>query len=300
MKPYLITVATLLAGLFSIQTAHAQLYVVNTDDAEIGKYNLDGTPYSAGSADFINAQPHPYAIQTDGTNLYIDSSTDNDIVEYTTSGTEVKAVVTGLSTPHGFIIIGSDAYVLNTGKSELDEYSLTTGQQVGTGLGILPSTAYKIASFGANLYITTGSGVSVYNTTTQTLNNGFIMGSTELRGVAVSGGDLFVTDYTANTVLEYDLTGKLITDDYINKVIDNPDALLIYNGEFYTGDYASQCVSVFNSDGSPLHPGMIKGLDDPSDLLILAPEPSTWALMLTGLVAFGFFGERRRNYLRHS
>jgi hypothetical protein len=270
-------------------TLQAQIFVVNTDDGVLGEYNADGSAISADLITFASGS-HPYSIQTDGTFLYVDLSTSDDLMKYSMSGMSEGTIIMGLHVPRGFVIDAGNIFVLNSSTDTLGEYTLA-GAPVHTALATLTASPYKIAALKTNLFITTTSGVSEFNTLTGTINNSFITGYTGLRGIAVTASDIFVSDYADNTVKEFDLTGKLVTGTFIHTKLNEPDALTFSGNDFYIGDDGSQNVTEFTNTGVLVKSGLIENLDDPTGVLVI-PEPLTSVLVgvgfasLLGLVSF--------------
>src|SRR5271154_5970011 len=100
----------------------------------------------------------------------------NTIGEYTTSGATVNAsLISGLNSPGGIAVSGSDLFVVNA----------------------------------------SGTTIGEYTTSGATVNASLISGLTCALAIAVSGSDLFVTSSFSNTIGEYTTSGATVNASLI-------------------------------------------------------------------------------------
>ena len=84
------------------------LYVANSGNGTIGKYNLDGTPVNPA---FITGLNNPLDLAAFGGNLYVVNNGTNSVGEYdaATGATINAALITGLNDPQGIAIVPEPA-----------------------------------------------------------------------------------------------------------------------------------------------------------------------------------------------
>src|SRR5215470_6164134 len=117
---------------------------------------------------------------------------------YTTSGDTVNpALISGLNTPLGIAVSGSNLFVANLNGGTIGAYT-TSGDTVNPALISLNAPA-DIAISGSNLFVSGNGDVSppngtigVYTTSGDTVNPALISGLSVPRGIAISGSLLFV------------------------------------------------------------------------------------------------------------
>ncbi|HEY1601311.1 MAG TPA: hypothetical protein VGG64_17040 [Pirellulales bacterium] len=206
-------------------------------------------------------------VAASGGNLFVANTQNNKISEYTTSGATVKAsLVTGLNNPSVVAVSGNDLFVANAG------------------------------TFGSSTEFVPGSGsIGEYNATTgavihKTLVTGLTSnGNNYPVGIAVSGGNLFVTNL--NSVAEYNAsTGALESSSLIPGVVA-PYGIAAFEGNLFVVDAAQSTIGEYTTSGSAVNASLITGLGSPTAITV-APEPSTCVLLTTCAAALLLFRRR--------
>ncbi|HTF36661.1 MAG TPA: hypothetical protein VK714_23500 [Myxococcota bacterium] len=147
----------------------------------------------------------------------------NGIGEYTTSGETVNASLLPVGIAWSVAVSGSALFVGSkpgvTGT--IGEYT-TSGETVNASLITgLPSQPWSIAVSGGNLFVASTSGVTgtigEYTTSGETVNASLITGLdvSGVRGfggifIAVSGSNLFVTNFGGDSIGEYTTSGATV------------------------------------------------------------------------------------------
>ena len=165
-----------------------------------------------------------------------------------------SSFITGLSQPAELELSGNSLYVSDQGTGRVGLYNATTGTAINANF-ITFSGIYGLALSGNNLFVSTNSGtVGLYNTSTgAAINSSFITGLNSPLGLAISGNNLFVANFGNGTVGEYNAT-----------------------------------------TGAAINPNFITGLSSPVSIAVRpVPEPSTWAMLVSGISAM--LGVRRRS-----
>jgi hypothetical protein len=158
--------------------------------------------------------------------IFVSNNFSGTISEYTTSGTPINtSLITGLNSPQGLAISGSDLFVANSGNATVGEYT-TSGTPVTTwSVSVFDANVYGIAVSGSDVFVTDGSGVCEYTTSGTPVSVPLISGLNTTSAIAVSGSNLFVV-----------------------------------NGGFYNAD--SGTVGEYTTSGTPVNPSLISGLDE--------------------------------------
>jgi hypothetical protein len=120
-----------------------------------------------------------------GLNLFVANEGNGTIGEYSTSGETLNAsLVTGLASPCGIAVYGSDLFVVNNGTGTISEYT-TSGTLVNASLVTGLDNPWGIAVSGTDLFVTNRYGVGEYSTSGEILNASLVTGLWDVTGVAV-------------------------------------------------------------------------------------------------------------------
>jgi hypothetical protein len=260
-------------------TAYGQIFVSNAGAGTIGEYNLDGTAVNAGLIGGLLSYGVS-GIAVSGSNLFVVSSNTNTIREYTTSGATVNtALISGLSTPTSIAVSGSNLFVTNFGPVATDyiaEYT-TSGATVNASLisgpGLGNGNGPAIAVSGSNLYVATFNGVIGEYTTSggtvnASLNSTLPTGTSE--GIVVFGSNLFVTNYSANTIGEYNaVTGAVINASFISG-LSNPWGLAVSGSNLFVTNSGNGTIGEYNAvTGAVINASLVSGLSSPGSIVVV-------------------------------
>jgi len=169
------------------------------------------------NAALLTGLSSPYGIAVSGTNLSIATHLGGTVDKYDATTQKLLASISGLNSPAGVAVSSSRLFVAEQGAGKIDEYAATTLKLVKAG---------RVTGLGGGPY-----------------------------GIAVSGADLFVVNNGSGTIGEYDAATE-----------------------------------------AAVNPALITGLSSPRFLAIAAvviPEPSTLALLGAGLAGLAFRRYRR-------
>jgi YVTN family beta-propeller protein len=156
--------------------------------------------------------------------------------------------------PIGMSVYNGDLYVF--GNNEISVYDATSGAMVGGSPLATGVNGDGIDVTAGGIFISGGSGASLYSLTGTEMNSSLVSGLFFPDGIDADGSDLFVVDH----------------------------------GNFMVADSGS--VGEYNTDGTVTNSALITGLDGPTSILVV-PEPATWSL-LAGGAAMLFAAYRRR------
>ena len=250
------SLVTGLNGAGSVAVGGSDLFATNAFGGTVGEYDAaTGATVNAALITGPGGFADPNFVTVAGSNVYVTNESTGTIGEYTTGGATVNAaLVSGLNSPFGLAVSGSDLWVANGGV--IGEYDATTGAAVATALVSGFTNPIGVAVFGSDLYVTDAAAGTIgeFNAFTgAAINASLVSGLNSPVSVAVLGADLFVSNQGAGTIGEYDAT-----------------------------------------TGAVVNAALVTGLSGPSGLTVAGvPEPSSWAA-LAGLTGLGFALLRRR------
>jgi DNA-binding beta-propeller fold protein YncE len=156
------------------------------------------------------------------------------IGEYTLSGEPVApALVTGLDAAIGTAMSGSYLYVANTG---------------GSGHGPIGEYTTSGATVNASLITTASNGPPF--------------------GIAVAGGNVFVANFSAGTVSEYDATTGAVKHSSLIAGLNNPVSIAVSGSTLYVGNQGSNTIGEYTISGATIRPTLVSGLQNPQSIAV--------------------------------
>jgi hypothetical protein len=140
------------------------------------------------------------------------------------------------------------------------------------------------------LYVSTYTTVTAYNATTGTVDSSFTSpaGLTEAEGLAVSGTNLYVTDFANNTVGDYStVTGDAYAGFVPPTGLDEPLGIAVSGNYLYISNYDTNTLIDYDlaTDEDVAGFSSPDGSGIPEYLAVTAvPEPRAWPLCIGGLL----------------
>jgi hypothetical protein len=280
-------------------TTRAQIFVANFGAGTIGEYTTSGATVNAALISGLNG---PFGIAVSGGNLFVTSL--NTIGEYTTSGATVNsALVSGLNFfPEGIAVSGGNLFVtvsdVESETSHIGKYT-TSGATVNAALisGLPPS--FDIAVSGDKLFVVEGNTIAEYTTSGATVNPALVSGLGDgAGGIAVSGGNLFVTNFSFNsqlsTIGEYTTSGTTVNAALVSG-LSSAGEIAVSGGNLFVTNFNSfppntGTISEYDATtGATINSALVSGLNEPAGIAVVSasvPDPSsTWTLLLLALTA---------------
>lgn len=239
----------------AVDPLNGDIYVANNGSGQIAEFTPGGTFLGDLSSTFNN--PRGLAFDSAG-NLFVANQSSNSVSEVTPGGTVSTFVGTGLDFPNGLAFDSAGNLYIANGNGDSTITVATPGGMTSTlnvsGHPLNWPNGVAFDSAG-NLYVVNNHDPSVEKITAGV---GTVFASTGLsdpKGLAIdSSGDVWVTDFDTNQVVEYNSLGNLI-NTFTN--------------------FSGPCLI----------------LAVPSSLPV--PEPSTYAMLVLGLGLVAYVNRRR-------
>lgn len=265
-------------------TAQGQIFVTNatstpTELGNIAEYSTAGASLNVPLVSGLPAFACQW-IGLSGSDLFVTNGNTNAIDEYTTSGNLVNSTATlisGLNSPTGITASGSDLFFIN-GNNTIDEYTTSgtlvhafsvSGMNFPEGIAVSQSGS-EFNVFVANSGNNTIGQYTLSGTTVVSSTPSLISGLSGPQNVAVSGSDLFITDFNNGTVVKYTTSGTQVGTTPLVSGLDNPFGIAVAGSNLYVSDFIGNTISEYNAmSGSPVSSFMApSGLDEPAGLVV--------------------------------
>ncbi|WPV01421.1 DUF2341 domain-containing protein [Mucilaginibacter sp. cycad4] len=223
--------------------AAGNIYVANTGNNTISKYNSSGTYLGTFGTGATMSLPKDLVFDSSG-NAYVlnlgATPGTGSLYKYNSSGVYQSTVLSGLNYALGITIDQSDnIYIADQGAVTVKKYNTS-----GTLLLSLPTTNLSTplgvaVDASGNIYVlNNGTGnVTKYNSA-GTFQSTFLSGYTSAQAITIDGaGNFYVSDNAAtNTVYVYNQSGTLLT----SKPINDPQGIAVDSkGVIFTSAYFS-------------------------------------------------------------
>jgi len=303
-KIHSLLLPAVVAGIASILTSGIafadDVFVVNNGSDTVDEIN--GNTVSTFIDTDLNS---PTGIAIYDGDVYVanngNGANEGYVAEFSSAGAFIEDYSTGENGPRGITFDSAgDLYVVNQSSGNVVEIPTGggTGTVVASGLG----TPNAVALEGGTLYVTSG----IVDTVTGGVTTPFATTDlTSPNGLAFdSAGNLLVVNHGTSQILEYSPTGTLIGSAvepaYASSVNAPKDVALDSLGDFYVTDAGDNTVTEYNSSGQLVQvystfPGGASAFDGPCFLTteLVVPEPTTYALLLSGLGLLFFMARRK-------
>jgi hypothetical protein len=117
--------------------------------------------------------------------------------------------------------------------------------------------------------------------------------------IAVSDGNLYVLGQNPGVIGEYNATTGATINASLVTGLDHPGGMAVSGGDIFvtTGAVAGGIGSVAEYDattGATINASLITGLVDPTDIVVVTPEPAAWIVLAIGAAGLLACGRRRR------
>lgn len=111
-------------------------------------------------------------------------------------------------------------------------------------------------------------------------------------GIAESGGNLFVTNYTWNTIGEYTTAGATVNAALVTG-LNRPIGIAAFEGNLFVANQSNNTIGEYTMSGATVNPALVSsGFFSPYGVAVV-PESPTWALLMPGSTALFVIGRRK-------
>ena len=289
--------------------AQGQIFVDSDNgfagDGSVGEYNLNGTAINTSLIPYGSLYL-PNQMTASGSYLYIVNATGSGTIgKYTTSGATVSPspLVSGLNNPYGVAVSGTDLFVAMDGNGGSSSGSVGAFNTVSGAAISLPTSIaglYNptgVAVSGNDLFVANyGNGAPGTGTIGEYMLNGTPVNASLFSGlggpsaVAVSGSYLFVL-FGSGTIGEYNVDGATVNASLVTG-LNGPTAIAVSGSSLYVNERGGTDGMIIDytlggTAGTITSTNtIISGLyEDTGFAVESVPEPSTWMLLLGGLIA---------------
>jgi len=111
------------------------------------------------------------------------------------------------------------------------------------------------------------------------VNAALVSGLNHPYGIAISGNDLFVTNFSGNTVGEYDATTGATINASLISGLSGPAGIALLDGDLLVVNSTSGTIGRYNATtGATVNAALISGLQNPQNIIVVSPpSPASFA-----------------------
>jgi WD40 repeat protein len=214
--------------------------------------------------------------------IFITRPASSRIGKYdSTTGAAINpSLVSGLYS-QGIVVSGGKLFVTDIGGT-IGVYNATTGAPINPSLVSGLGLPFTLALSGGNLFVVSfiefdsPGTIGEYNATTGAPINPALVSGVSSNGwppypvgIAVSGGNLFVTNYGAGTIGEYDATTGAPINPSLVSGLSNPLAMALSGGNLFVTNYGAGTIGVYDATtGAAINPSLVSGLSSPDGIAL--------------------------------
>jgi autotransporter-associated beta strand protein len=205
--------------------------------------------------------------------LYVSNFATGKIGVYNaSSGAAFNAsLVSGLISPAGIVVSGSNMYVANMYVGTIGVYNITSGAVVNASLVSGLNDPAGIAVSGSNIYVTNyrNGTIGAYTTSGGVVNPSLVSGLTLPFGIVLSGSNIYVADSYTGRIGVYNTTSGAVVNASLVSGLDTPTGIAISGSNIYVVNNGSGTIGVYNaSSGAVVNANLVSGLNSPAGIAV--------------------------------
>ena len=139
-------------------------------------------------------------------------------------------------------------------------------------------------SLRGQILVNDGAGIGEFNTDGTPVNTSFISGIPVPQGIAISGNNLFVANWSAGTIGQYTLFGTTVNASFITG-LNQPEGIAISGNSLYVANWGNGTIGQYTTSGTVLNAGLISGLNTPDGIASSAAPVCLWPIQEAGQLA---------------
>jgi autotransporter-associated beta strand protein len=179
------------------------------------------------------------------------------------------SLVSGLNSPAGNAVSGSNIYVTNLSSATIGVYT-TSGAVVNASLVSGLNSPLGIAVSGTNIYVAVfGSGkIGAYTTSGAVVNASLVSGLNGPAGIAVSGSNIYVTNRSGGTIGVYNTSGAVVNANLVSG-LNGPYGIAVSGSNIYVTNLNNGTIGVYNAtSGAVVNSSLVSGLNNPAGIAV--------------------------------
>ena len=98
------------------------------------------------------------------------------------------------------------------------------------------------------------------------MNASLVSGLISPVDIAVSGGNLFVTDSVTGTIGEYNATTGATVDADLVSGLDGPGGIAVFGGHLFVTSFRTGTIGEYTISGETVNESLVSGLNQPTDI----------------------------------
>jgi hypothetical protein len=236
-------IANFAFGSGAVKPATGRIFITSgstSSPARVGEYNASGSVINANLISLGANDTYDGGIAVSGSYVFVTNFYGGTVGEYTTSGATINAkLISGFPAgtgPFGVAVSGSKLFVaLGNGGA-----AIANGGIAEYTLGATPGT---IASS----------------------NPKFVTGLDDVGSIAVSGSNLFVTDYALGTIDEFTTSGAKVKAPLVSG-LTQPEAVAVSGSDLFVSEYSAGIVGEYTTSGAVVNKALLSGIPGPYGL----------------------------------
>jgi len=262
-------------------------------DAYVNEYTATGQPIATPDISVGYAAGDLEGIAISGNDLFTADRYSGTVGEYNwTTGQAINSSFISLPFAGSFGITVSNNILYVTNNGTLYAFSIS-GTPTALWTDYIGASG-GVAVSGSNVFaITNEDGIGEYNALTGAVESAnLVTGLYDTFGLTVSGNDLYTSSYGGGTVSEFTTSGQTVNATLISGIPDGANGLAVGGNMLYVADIDQ--VQEYNATTGSYVRTINSGMEQANSVAFVAPEPSTWTLLWSGLSLLTFWRLRTR------
>ena len=110
--------------------------------------------------------------------------------------------------------------------------------------------------------------IGEYTTSGATVNAALVSGLNQPIGLAVSGGNLFVTSYGNMRIGKYDANSGAVVNAALVAGLNQPQHIAVSGGNLFVAEYGNNRIGEYTTSGATVNAALVSGLNHPTGIAV--------------------------------